>query len=109
VARVPQKQFDSLVEASKPATIKELAAIGASRIGIPEDYLKGRDPKDYQVGMYGRGALRHFVDECNTYPAKQVVRGSIRRDIPRVLSDIAKARRWLDTVEQLIGDVPDEY
>lgn len=106
VARIPEKAFDKLVESDNPPTVTELAAMGARKYGLPDDYLKGRDPKDFHVGIAGRGGLRHFVeDTCQKLSPKVIGRGSIKTDVARVLQDIQKARKWLDELESEMGKV----
>ena len=73
VANVPAADFDRAVDAPKPATVTQLAAMGTKPAPSPVIDLKGRDPSDFNRCM-------HFVAEFEDY-AKAVR----KFDLPAIL------------------------
>ena len=58
IASIPQEQFESEVEAEKPATLSQLAQQGIKPRPVVD--LKGRDPKEFNRAM-------HFVGDFEQY------------------------------------------
>jgi hypothetical protein len=66
VAKVDATEFEAAIESDNPPSITEIAKAGitfAKKYGLPEDYLCGRTPKDYNRAMHFTGDFeRHIKD-----------------------------------------------
>lgn len=61
VAKVPEREFNKQVDGPTPPTVTALAKQGTTPRRIePEDWLKGRSPKDYNLAL-------HFVADVDAY------------------------------------------
>ncbi|MCA9189128.1 MAG: hypothetical protein KDA99_26065, partial [Planctomycetales bacterium] len=61
VAKVPEREFNKQVDGPTPPTVTALAKQGTTPRRIePEDWLKGRSPKDYNLAI-------HFVADVEAY------------------------------------------
>jgi hypothetical protein len=96
VAAIPEKKFERLVEAEKPPTLTELARIGTKPRALPQDHLRGRDPKDFNVAMHAHGAVVRFVKEVASYDLGAIARGTDPDDRAEKASNARDAIAWLE-------------
>jgi hypothetical protein len=96
VAAIPEKKFEKLVEAEKPPTLTALARIGTKPRDLPADYLKGRDPKDFNVAMHAHGLVSRFFRDAATYDLATVIRGTDPDDYAEKAAATRDAIRWLE-------------
>jgi len=104
VANVPRDQFEAQVEAANPPTVSELAEIGRryrESKPVEVDYLKGRNPDDFQKATKLIGTVRRLGEDLIAVDLRAARRG---------LSDCERTDviAIIDRLVDCLGKIKDE-
>lgn len=99
VAAIPEKKFERAIEADKPATITELAKLGTKPKAPSGEYLRGRDPRDFNASLHGLAAVRNFARDAQSKDIAAIVRGTDDDGREKALVHIKAAMAWLTRLQ----------
>lgn len=67
VANVPEHDFDGVVESDNPPTVTRLAEMGTKKREYPQpEWLDDHPPAGFREATHYLGALRRYVEQCNS-------------------------------------------
>ena len=103
VANVPADEFEKAVEADEPATVTALARMGTAK-RPPPDYLKGRDPNDFEQATRLIGLFHAFNRDAAKCDLDSALRGLSDRERDDLRSAKSIAQTWINSLTE-ISDV----
>jgi hypothetical protein len=107
VANIPDDQFDLQVEGEQPPTIGQLAAQGT--VAKVPNYLGERTPEEFQAATALLGFIDYIVRGADRLDLPVAMRGLSRKERLEMHARIARARSYLQTIEEkLLQGVDDE-
>jgi len=89
VAKIPDDQFEALVESSPPPTVTTLADFGTVKTGQRTVPLK------FGEATHVLGVLREFVGFCAEQPAADIAAAVLPHEVSRVRDHVNLASAWL--------------
>jgi hypothetical protein len=98
VARVPASEFESAIEAERPATVTELAERGTRSKPKPLVDLQGRDPNDFRLATEAQGGLRALAKVAELISPAVAVRGSLDHEISELVSNTRLVLKWSQAI-----------
>lgn len=102
VASIPKVHFEELIESDQPPTITALAKQGTKPAPTSSfDYLRGRDPEEFNASIHARGAMSDMAELCKKVSPAVAVRGAAQYDLP-------KMRTWAETIGDWIAAIQKE-
>ncbi len=91
IANIPQADFDKEVESQNPPQITALAMMGMkTRPMDPQDWLKGRDPKAFNMVLHFVGAVERYAKELAGADLTIILANLTPRDVERLRGSIAQ-------------------
>jgi hypothetical protein len=103
LTNIPRKEFEALVEASPPASIKELAALGKKSNPKPLTDMKGRDPEEFQMSTYAVGEVMHMAKAIGKRNPEAVVRGATQgKSLLPLRENVRACIQWLTQIDEAL-------
>jgi hypothetical protein len=88
VANVPAEKFEAAIEASKPATVTQLAEMGKQVRALP--------PEGFKQATHLIGAVKRFAEFCATSEPEMVAAGVLADEVTELRSLVGVIDAWLD-------------
>jgi hypothetical protein len=105
VNNVPRDQFEEMVESDNPPTVTALGEIGTEHREPPDDYLKGRDPKDYEQATRLLGLFTWIEQRRGILDLEAALRGLNQQELQTVRFKLGVTLSWLSGLEEAIDGV----
>ena len=99
VARVPDDEFEEMVEQDKPATITELAERGKLSKPKPLIDLNGRNPKDFKAATEALGHMRESVAFAKEADVASICKGLDEKEKRKMIEHVIFFSKWLNTLK----------
>ncbi len=101
VGKIPEAEFEALVESDDPPTLTELAERGTRKVAPLVD-IEGRDPAEFNRAIHVRGAIADLAVMLGHVEPAAIVRGCVSRQLPDLKKNSTRLIAWLsDLVEEL--------
>ena len=100
VAKVPQAEFDAMVDSDDPPTVTELAERGTKR-------TTRQAPPGFTDATELLGLLRQCSEFCATHDPRGVARGVMDYEVDRALDNVSDVKVWLSQFERAMEEGPE--
>ena len=108
VARIPEPEFEELVESDAPPTVTTLAERGTQKKPSALSDLKGRSEKDFKACTAALGWIRDLLSFAQATDPSAVVRGASIAERQRLTVQVPQLLGWLSDLLDEAKDNDDE-